>query len=125
MVPLFVVAALLFGALMTVTAQSDLAARHGYSTSNVIGTCSVLFFVILLAHVHLREQFAGSGIVYMEYFYFMTYFLLLGVSVNTYLFSAAAAPWLRLIHYQDNLIPKAAFWPALLACMIAITLSTM
>ena len=124
MVPLFVVAALLFGALMTVTAQKDLAARHGYSTSNVIGTCSVLFFVALLAHVHLREQFAGSGIVYMEYFYFMMYFLLLGVSVNTYLFSTRAAPWLWIVHYKDNLIPKAAFWPVLLACMVAITFLT-
>ena len=122
MIPLFVVATLLFGAVMTVTRRKGLAERHGSSTSNVIGTCSVLFFVVLLAHVQLREGFSGSPVVYMEYFYFMMYFLLLVVSVNTYLFAHEAAPSLRVIHYKDNLIPKAAFWPVVLFLMVVITL---
>lgn len=121
MVPLFVVTTLLFGAVMTVTRRQTLADRHAFNTSSVIGTCSVLFFVVLLAHVQLREGFAGSPVVYMEYFYFLMYFLLLGVSVNTYLFAAEAIPSLWIVHYKDNLIPKAAFWPAVLACMVAIT----
>ena len=57
----------------------------------------------------------------MEYFYFLMYFMLLAVSVNTYLFSSKAARWLRIIHYKDNLIPKATFWPVLLACIVAFT----
>ncbi|SLN32538.1 hypothetical protein ROJ8625_01504 [Roseivivax jejudonensis] len=125
MVPLFVVATLLFGALMTVTRKEDLAARHDFSTSTVIETASVLFFVVLLAHVQLRESIAGSEVIYMEYFYFLMYFLLLGVSVNTYWFVSDMLPWARVIHYRDNLIPKAAFWPAVLAAMIAITLYNM
>ncbi|TMV05630.1 hypothetical protein FGK63_16435 [Ruegeria sediminis] len=121
MVPLFVVTTLLFGAVMTVTRRQTLVDRHDFSTSTVIGTCSVLFFVVLLAHVQLREGFAGSPVIYMEYFYFLMYMLLLGVSVNTYLFVAEAMPSLWIIHYKDNLIPKAAFWPVVLACMVAIT----
>lgn len=121
MIPLFVVAALSFGALLTVTARSDLAERHGFSTSEVIGTCSVLFFVVLLSHVQLREQFAGSGIVYLEYFYFLMYFVLLGVAVNTYLFATKSARGLGFIHVRDNLFPKVAFWPAVLSCMAVIT----
>lgn len=121
MVPLFVVAMLLFGAVMTVTRNQTLIERHDFSTSTVVGTCSVLFFVVLLAHVQLREGFAGSPIIYMEYFYFLMYFLLLGVSVNTYLFASESMPSLRVIHWHDNLIPKAAFWPAVLLFMVAIT----
>ncbi|MCA0873990.1 hypothetical protein LCL97_24485 [Seohaeicola saemankumensis] len=121
MVPLFVVATLLFGAMMTVTRHEPLADRHDFSTSSVIGTCSVLFFVVLLAHVQLREGFAGSPVIYMEYFYFLMYFLLLGVSVNTYFFASEAIPSLRIIHFRDNLIPKAAFWPVVLASMAIIT----
>lgn len=125
MVPLFVVSTLLFGALMTVTRKEDLASRHDFSTSTVIETASVLFFVVLLAHVQLRESIAGSEVIYMEYFYFLMYFLLLGVSVNTYFFVSDVMPSSRLIHYRDNLIPKAAFWPVVLASMIAITIYNM
>ncbi|WP_170386639.1 hypothetical protein [Ruegeria atlantica] len=121
MIPLIVVTMLLFGAVMTVTRRPDLVERHDFSTSSVIGTCSVLFFVILLAHVQLREGFAGSPVIYMESFFFLMYFLLLAVSVNTYLFASEAVPSLRFVHYKDNLIPKAAFWPFVLLCMVAIT----
>lgn len=121
MIPLFVVTMLLFGAMMTVTRHQTLIDRHDFSTSSVIGTCSVLFFVVLLAHVQLREGFAGSPVIYMEYFYFLMYFLLLAVSVNTYLFAAEAAQSLWVIHFHDNLIPKALFWPLVLAGMVAIS----
>ncbi|WP_210093182.1 hypothetical protein [Ruegeria sp. HKCCSP346] len=121
MIPLLVVVMLLFGAVMTVTRREGLVERHDFSTSSVIGTCSVLFFVILLAHVQLREGFAGSPVIYMESFFFLMYFMLLAVSINTYLFASEAVPSLRIIHYRDNLIPKASFWPFVLLCMVAIT----
>lgn len=121
MIPLIVVTMLLYGAVMTVTRKPNLVERHDFSTSSVIGTCSVLFFVILLAHVQLREGFAGSPVIYMESFFFLMYFMLLAVSVNTYLFASEAVPSLWIIHYKDNLLPKAAFWPFVLTCMIAIT----
>ncbi|WP_037312975.1 hypothetical protein [Ruegeria halocynthiae] len=121
MIPLIVVTMLLFGAVMTVTRKPNLVERHDFNTSSVIGTCSVLFFVILLAHVQLREGFAGSPVIYMESFFFLMYFLLLAVSVNTYLFASEASSSLWVIHYRDNLIPKAAFWPFVLLCMVGIT----
>ena len=121
MIPLIVVTMLLFGAVMTVTRRPNLVERHDFSTSSVIGTCSVLFFVILLAHVQLRERFAGSPVIYMESVFFLMYFLLLAVSVNTYFFAAEAVPSLWFIHYKDNLIPKACFWPFVLSCMVIIT----
>ena len=57
----------------------------------------------------------------MESFFFLMYFLLLAVSVNTYFFAAEAVPSLWFIHYKDNLIPKACFWPFVLSCMVIIT----
>jgi len=122
MVPLFIVATLLFGALMTITGKENLASRHDFSTTAVIETASVLFFVVMLAHVQLRETIAGSELIYMEYFYFLMYFMLLGVAINTYWFVSDTMPSPRVVHYRDNLIPKAAFWPSVLAAMVAITL---
>lgn len=122
MIPLLVVATLLFGALMTNTRKDGLSARHGASTANVIGTCSALFFVVLLAHVQLRDNFPGSPVVYLEYFYFLMYFLFLAVSINAYILALDQKPALWLVHYNDNLIPKATFWPVVIASMVIITL---
>ena len=41
--------------------------------------------------------------------------------INTYLFASESLPSLWVIHYKDNLIPKAAFWPFVLLCMVIIT----
>jgi len=121
LLPLFLVAALLFSALLTITEKPKLIEIHGFNTTGVLGSCSVLFFVVMLAHIQLREEFAGSSIVYMEYFYFLMYAMLVAAAANTYMFSMGAARSLKIIHYRDNLIPKLLFWPAVLLSMIAIT----
>ena len=122
LLPLFLVAALLFAALLTVSARDELSSRLGFSTSGFIGGCSALFFVVMLAHIQLREQFAGSGIVYIEYFYILVYALLVLATANTYLFSIRPRRGCGWILYQDNLIVKVAYWPVVLGCLILITL---
>jgi hypothetical protein len=84
LLPLFLVAALLFATLLTVSEQPEITNKHGFNTSGMIGVCSALFFVVLLAHIQLREQFAGSGIVYIEYFYFLMYAVPVVTAANTY-----------------------------------------
>lgn len=122
LLPLFLVAALLFAALLTVSASDELSSRHGFSTSGFIGACSALFFVVMLAHIQLREQFAGAGIVYIEYFYILMYALLVAAAANAYLFSIRATRWLKVILFNDNIIAKVAYWPVVLGCLIIITI---
>ena len=121
--PLFLVASLLFASLLTVSADDKLASKHDFSTNGFIAASSALFFVVLIGHISLREQFAGSGVVYIEYFYILMYVFLVAATLNTYLFSIQAARWLTLVHYRDNLIPKLAYWPVLLTLLILVTLS--
>ena len=125
LLPVLLVATLLFAALLTVSKKPDLVSMHGYSTSGFIGACSALFFVVMLAHIQLREQFSGSGIVYMEYFYILMYAYLVVAVVTTYMFSMGIAKWLTVIHYRDNLIPKVAYWPMTLITIILITIAVM
>jgi hypothetical protein len=125
LLPLFLVAALLFGALLTVSARDELSNRLGFSTSGFIGACSALFFVVMLAHIQLREQFAGARIVYIEYFYILMYAMLVIATVNTYLFSVGSKCCYNMIIYNDNIISKVAYWPVLIGCLILITLAVM
>ena len=122
LLPLFLVATLLFAALLTVSARAELSERLGFNVSGFIGASSALFFVVMLAHIQLREQFAGSGIVYIEYFYILMYALLVVATANTYLFSIRPERWCGIILYEDNLVVKVAYWPVLLGCLILITL---
>lgn len=125
LVPLLVVLMLLFAILMTVTGDKDRSEVFGFSTSGAIGTASALFFVVMLSHIQLREAFPGAGIVYLEYFYLATYVVILLSSLDFYLFSSTGGrtgTHPRIIHYEDNLIPKLAFWPVILLGLAVITL---
>lgn len=121
LLPLFLVAALLFAALLTVSEREDLSSRLGFNASGFIGASSALFFVVMLAHIQLRQQFAGTSIVYIEYFYILMYAMLVAATANTYLFSIRSKRWHNLILYNDNIIPKVAYWPVTLGCLIIIT----
>ncbi|MEN8128659.1 MAG: hypothetical protein ABFS45_00405 [Pseudomonadota bacterium] len=122
LLPLFLVATLLFAALLTVSENDELSNRFGFSTSGFIGASSALFFVVMLAHIQLREQFSGTNIVYIEYFYILMYALLVVATANTYLFSIRSAGWYKVFLYNDNIIPKVAYWPVVFGCLIMITL---
>ena len=122
MLPLFLVATLLFAALLTVTEDEKLSGKLGFNTSGFIGASSALFFVVLLAHIQLRRQFSGTGIVYIEYFYIVMYALLVIATANSYLFSVRAKFCRSVILYSDNIIVKAAYWPVVFASLVLITL---
>ena len=123
LVPLFVVALLLFAQVMTVSADEHRMEMFGFNTSGAIATCSALFFVVMLAHVQVRRQFSGSGLVYIEYFYLIMYIVILLTALNAYVFSLGHQKNFNLIHYHDNIIPKAAFWPVVLWLMAIATLT--
>ena len=115
--PVFIIASLIFATLMMVTKDEEQSSIFGMNTSGVIGVCSGLFFVVLLSQVQIREQFAGSSIVYVEFFYPLLYVALLGVAVNAYMFhdkGEEKSPFTRWINYDDNFIPKLIYWPILL-----------
>ena len=122
LLPLFVVAVLLFAALLTVSAKEDLSNKLGFSVTGFIGASSALFFVVMLAHIQLREQFGGTSVVYIEYFYILMYAVLAGATANTFLFSIGSPIFRNVILYNDNIIPKIAYWPLVFFSMIIITL---
>ena len=120
LVPLLVVGLLLFSTVMTITADKEQSSRFGYSTSGLLGTCSALFFVVMLSHIQVRSMFAGSGLVYIEYFYLVMYLYILLTALNGYLFSLIGLEKFRLLQYGDNIVAKVTFWPVLLFGMLVV-----
>ncbi len=121
LISLIVVAVLLFVVIMISTKNDEKRQLYGFSSSSVLAYCAALFFILIVSHVSLREKMIASGIIYLEYFYFVLYFIILGVSINSVLLVSSTRH--RLIHYRDNLIVKLLYWPMILAYLLAITLS--
>lgn len=119
-IPLLVVALMLFGVVYSTTKNKNKNTLAGFSAFNVVQACAAFFFVIILGHIDMRSGMNTEEITYIEYFYFIMYFVLLLVSFNVVLFSGPApTKWLD---FKDNLVMKIGYWPFLLILCLGITL---
>ena len=119
-IPLVVVLAMLFAIIATATkdkAESELA---GFSPSAVMRICSAFFFVVLLAHIQLRQTTQVHEIVFLEYIYFTVYLALLLTSIHSFLFLLQRYN-VPFVEYENSLFIKLLFWPALLGLQFLIT----
>jgi hypothetical protein len=118
-VPPLVALVMLFGVLTLTTRRQDRRDSAGWNSTNVLAFCAALFFVIIVSHVNLRQQVSANGILYLGYFYFLTYFAILLVSINAILF---ILPGERgLIQREDNLLSKLLYWPLLTFALLIVT----
>ncbi|MBN2530585.1 MAG: Cache 3/Cache 2 fusion domain-containing protein [Deltaproteobacteria bacterium] len=107
-VPIIVVLFMLFSILM-LGRKSDSNGSSGFNSLASVSACSALFFVVIFNHINMRKEMCVPGIVYMEFFYFVTYLLILYVSVNS--IAIIFYKNKRFFCYGDNLISRLIFWP--------------
>lgn len=122
LLPLFIVAVLLFIGLLTFSSDEKSSNRMGNNVPRFIGACYALLLVVILVHIQLREQFAGARIVYIEYCYILIYAMLILSTANAYLLWSRPKKYVGFILYRNNLIVKIAYWPIVISTLIVITL---
>ncbi len=120
LIPLIVVSFLLFAVLMISTKNDKNISFYGFSSAIVLSYCAALFFVLIVSHISLRDKLAATGVIYLEYFYFVLYFVLLCVSINSILLASCIEN--KFVDYKDNLIFKLLYWPIVLGMLLVITL---
>ncbi|HUW68071.1 MAG TPA: Cache 3/Cache 2 fusion domain-containing protein [Candidatus Nanoarchaeia archaeon] len=120
LIPLTVVSILLFAVLLISTKSEEKISLYGFSSSTVLGYCAALFFVLIISHVSLRDKLAAVGIIYLEYFYFVLYFVILVVSLNSILLASTTRCFI--VDCMDNLFIKLLYWPVLLGLLLIITI---
>jgi hypothetical protein len=118
MLPLLVVTILLFAILFLGTRDDRYKGRLGFAL-DVIAACAGFFLVAILLHIALRRDLAARDIFYLEYFYFITYAMILFVAVNYVLFTKTS---IRVIQYRDDFIAKVIFWPVSQLALLLFTL---
>ena len=118
---LIIVTILLF-TLMITNRDERLVSFMQAGCGRILSICTAMFFVIAFSHVDIRRKIAAEQIFYLEYFYFLIYFAILLIAINSVLYSMGAK--IKLIQYQENLLPKLLFWPFMFCLLFIITVVT-
>ena len=102
---------LLYILVLMLTSNEHLKDKFDMSVSTAVGTCGGLFFAVLLAHIHLREQFSSSGFVYIEFFYILNYIFITAVAFIIFKFFSNKNIDNSNILKNDAKYIKLYFWP--------------
>jgi hypothetical protein len=118
--PIIVIACLLFGLLIVGSKNSQKVSATGFKATDVLRASVTLLFPALVAQVNLRSKIGANEIIYIEYFYFILYVAILGVSANALAFTLGVS---GVSQVRDNLVPKLLYWPAFLGACCAVTIA--
>lgn len=118
---LLVSTGLLYGLIMMMTSDENLNSKFGSNVASAIRSCAGIFFVVLVAHINVRENFPGSGIVYIEYFYLLSYLFILTTIVAIYSFNANKHLETKFFFANEAALLKMSFWPLYSCCICLIT----
>jgi len=116
--PLLAVAGLLFTMTLTVGRDGPWTKATGYSFLNFLRTTIALFFSLVVSQFNIRNRIVASGVLNLEWYYFILYAFILLVSVDALAYARGSGHGLRA---GDNAWVKRAFWPALMTSYFAVT----
>ena len=119
LLPVMVVLVLLF-AVLTIITKGENQTHFGFSSHGVLGYCTSILFTLIIAHSSLRSRIPISGIIYLEYFYFVMYIAILVVSINSIVFASNRS--IPFIDTKDNMYMKVMYWPVIMGTLLFITL---
>jgi hypothetical protein len=119
-IPLWIVLLMLFAIIVKRTDDVDESKLFGFNPSGVMRICSALFFVVLLAHIQLRNSLQVKEVVFLEYHYFIVYLAILATALHTFLFFSKHD--IPIVKYKESLVAKLIFWPAILGLQLVIAI---
>jgi len=113
----------LFVIVMVIGTNRERLEQFGVRPGGVIFTCAAFFFAVLFGQNSLRDEVQAGGLVYLESLYVLTYFVILGVALNSVLL--VARPNLKLFRRYDNLWGEVLYWPTILLTLVVVTVLTL
>ncbi|QDP72012.1 hypothetical protein FOG18_05205 [Legionella israelensis] len=117
--PIVVVWFILFAITMIITDKPQMASRVGLSTTQLFIALGGTVFSLILMHAGLRREYSEQPVLYLEYFYLITYVIIILVSYNAYIVTTQKSLPKML---KNNLLAKTLFWPVILVFIIVLTI---
>jgi hypothetical protein len=119
LLPILVIWSILFAITMIISNDKQFAERVGLSTTQLFTALGGTIFSVILMNNNLRNSYLDQPFLFMEYFYLITYAIIMLVSYDAYVITTRKKVHTVLHH---NLLPKTVFWPLVLGSIIFITL---
>ena len=94
--------------------------RGFFDVFKSLGSYTAIFFSLVILHQMLRAQYQAGELLYLEYFFFFTYFTILLLILHSIL--------IRVTHFSNFIKTKISpylrifFWPVQMALWFAITM---
>jgi len=86
----------------------------------IIESMAAFFFVLIFSHIDMRKEVVTADLIYLEYFYFVAYFVLVVSTANLITYTKDKS---KLFDFNDNQIFKAAYFPAFFLIILVVTLT--
>lgn len=118
--PLLTMLAMLFIVLLMFSKEEERKKAWGISGLAVLGTVVSFFFATLLSQVNLKQELATDAIIFIENFHFIIYFTLFMMALKAFLFMGNRK--VSIVQYENGLVPKLLYWPAISFLLLAISL---
>lgn len=111
LIPIFVTLIMVF---ILMYSCEKTAERQGISES-----MAAFFFVLIFSHIDMRKEIITADVIYMEYFYFISYFMLILTTFNLIVFTKDKS---KIFDFNDNQIFKASYFPIFFLLILVVTL---
>jgi len=111
LIPIFVTLIMVF---ILINACGKTEERQG-----IIESMAAFFFVLIFSHIDLRKEIETADLIYMEYFYFISYFMLIFTTYNLITYSKNKS---KIFDFNENQIFKAIFFPLFFLLLLVLTL---
>ncbi|AFU00537.1 hypothetical protein O3I_012880 [Nocardia brasiliensis ATCC 700358] len=118
-VPVLLLAVLMFLSLFVITTDPDRRPISGFTAFAIITFSVSTVLVVAVNDNAARTEVGSAGISYIEYWYFTLYVMTLLVALNATLLLHGTFG--KALAWRDNLLPKVLFWPLFTAIMFAAT----
>lgn len=111
LIPIFVTLIMVF---ILMYSCEKTAERQGISES-----MAAFFFVLIFSHIDMRKEIITADVIYMEYFYFISYFMLILTTFNLIVFTKDKS---KIFDFNENQIFKASYFPIFFLLILVVTL---
>ena len=96
-----------------------LACRKTTERQGIIESMAAFIFVLIFSHIDLRKEVVTGELIYLEYFYFITYAMVLLTTFNLIAYTLNKT---KLFDFNENQVFKAIYFPLFFFAVLVVTL---
>ena len=109
LIPIFVTLSMMYILILASNKSGD---RQG-----IIESMAAFFFVLIFSHIDLRKNIVTADLIFIEYFYFITYLMIVLSTLNLITYTKDKT---QLFDYNENQIFRAVYFPVFLSLVLIV-----